>query len=269
MKKEDLFRTSSEDKRRYQRIPKLSALSRYPAVYKLVFEMKMSLEYVPVVSIGVRRFFHRKRLSLEKYVTKTHQIVIDGYPRTANSYSRVRFLLANPDVKSGFGNHIHLPSQILLAVRYGIPTVLLVRDPKSAILSLTALQMQSGEDSAAYRRRIHINGRYYCLFHEQVLPTLDSVVVSPFERTISKFNDVIQEVNEKFGTSFNSSVSTVETDSQIFEASPKHLSPSESRNQVKQRLKELAAEKEFRSLFERCDAAYQSILARVSPSALK
>lgn len=237
MKNKDLFKTSEEDGRHWRRIPKLSSLVRSPALYRLAFEAKMMLEFVPVASIGIRRFFHRKHPSVEKYVTRGHQIVIDGYPRCANSYSRVRFLLANPNAKPFFGNHIHLPSQILLAVRYGIPTVLLIRDPQSAVLSFTALGMheRGQQDVDNCKRHLAMNLRHYWAFYERVIPVLNSVVVAPFERVVSEFDKVIHDVNDKFGSVFLIPEIDGRSDSEIFESSPEHLSPSEERTQIKNR----------------------------------
>lgn len=270
MKEKDLFQISAKSARSYRKIPKFSSLYQRPLLYRVASSAKMALEGFPVASIGVRRFLHRKHPSVEKYVTRSHRVVIDGYPRSANSYSRVRFLLDNPDLKPVFGNHIHLPSQIILAVKYSIPTVLLVRNPRDAVLSFTALQMQGrkdlGSDSEnAFQSQIRINFKYYQRFHQSVLPVLDSVVVAPFEKVIHSYENVIEELNEKFGTSFVASVQ--EPDSRIFEASPEHLSPSASRNELKQQMERIITKAPFAALLEDCNMSFRKVLsfAKVEP----
>ena len=47
-------------------------------------------------------------------------IVIDGFPRSANTFSSRAFVFANPDVV--VSHHMHAPANILLAVRHRIPT---------------------------------------------------------------------------------------------------------------------------------------------------
>lgn len=42
--------------------------------------------------------------------------------------------------------------------------------------------------------------RAYERMHHRLLPALDSMVVASFERITERFGDVIEEVNDRFGT---------------------------------------------------------------------
>src|SRR5437773_4880663 len=62
------------------------------------------------------------------------EIVIEGFPRSATSFAVAAFQMAQ-DHTVDIAHHTHSPSQVIEAVRRGIPTLLLVREPEDAILS--------------------------------------------------------------------------------------------------------------------------------------
>jgi len=76
----------------------------------------------------------------------------------------------------------------------GLPIIVTVREPRSAALSLI-------------RRWPHITAlqalRWYIRFYRTLLPYAAEVVVSPFSSTTGSLDKVIEEVNERFGTSFD------------------------------------------------------------------
>src|SRR4029453_17396954 len=67
-------------------------------------------------------------------VTRDTDLVIDGYTRSASTYAVYAFQLAQ-DRPVRLAHHLHAPAQIVAAVRWGIPTMLVVRDPRGAVLS--------------------------------------------------------------------------------------------------------------------------------------
>jgi|GEM_PF-3300974 len=262
MKPSDLFKTTEASNRQYVRIPKLSGLSNSPLAYSLAFRLKMSLEFFPSLSIGSRRLLHRGHPSVRKYVTSKHRIVIDGYPRSGNSFSRVRFLLANPELEDLFANHIHLPSQIIKATDFELPTAFLIRNPRDVILSFTVFQMSSLKQKSAVPavQQLRMNALYYYQFHRRVLARVNKIVVAPFEVVISDYDRVIAEVNRRFSSSFNLPSSVSVSDEEIFKAVPEHLSPSLSRERMKEELKISMGSSRLSSLFEKCDHVYSAII---------
>src|ERR1043166_5658936 len=68
------------------------------------------------------------------YAAKDTDIVIDGFPRCANTYATYAFDLAQK-ARLNIANHIHKKSQFLVARKYGIPAILLIRDPLDCITS--------------------------------------------------------------------------------------------------------------------------------------
>ncbi len=124
-------------------------------------------------------------------VTATTQLVIEGFPRSANTYALAAFRCANgPDVE--VADHLHAGRSVRTAVDRGLPCIVLVRDPVDACTSM--IQRQPVRPRTALEA--------YVRFYSQVTPVLDDVVVSDFGTTTGDFGAVVGEVNQRFGTSF-------------------------------------------------------------------
>ena len=118
-------------------------------------------------------------------------IVIDGFPRSANTFSFARVPLREPGVAAS--HHMHAPANVLLAVRYGIPDDRRLRPPVDAVLS---------EVIREPRKRLRRGSLEWNSFYSTVRPVLDRVVVADFATVTSDYSLVIDEVNRRFGTSF-------------------------------------------------------------------
>ncbi|WP_170518243.1 hypothetical protein [Ruegeria atlantica] len=68
------------------------------------------------------------------WVTPKSDLVIEGYPRSANTYLH-RIVRAAGPKGLRIANHVHRPQQISMAVRYGIPCFILFRHPLDCIAS--------------------------------------------------------------------------------------------------------------------------------------
>jgi hypothetical protein len=125
-------------------------------------------------------------------VSPSTDIVIEGYPRSANTFAVAAFLLTQQrQVK--VAHHIHGPAQIIWAARHDIPTLVLIREPSDSVLSLIVRQTAVSLEQAF---------RNYIRFYERVLPYSDSYVIADFDETTSDYGGVIGRVNSRFGTSF-------------------------------------------------------------------
>jgi len=132
-------------------------------------------------------------------------IVIDGFPRSANTFSARAFQFANPDV--AVSHHMHAPANILLAVRYHLPTVVLIRPPVDAVLSEVIR-----EPRKSLRRGLLEWNSFYGL----IRPVLDQVVVADFATVTSDYSIVIDEVNRRFGASFHAYRNSPDADEAVF-----------------------------------------------------
>ena len=141
-------------------------------------------------------------------VTPDTELVIEGFPRSSNSFAHAAFRYAQRR-PVGTSHHTHLPGQVLRAVRLGVPTLLVVRRPEAAVSSLLV---------AGPHLRARGLLREYIGFHRVVLPVLDGVVVASFEAVTSDFGRVVDELNRRFGTSFERFEHTEDNVRVIFES---------------------------------------------------
>jgi hypothetical protein len=75
----------------------------------------------------------------------------------------------------------------------GIPTIVLVRDPEDAVLSLSLWTPHVTLEEGL---------RDYVRFYRRILPYRDRFVVATFEEVSTDFGEVIRRLNERFGSSF-------------------------------------------------------------------
>lgn len=121
-------------------------------------------------------------------------LVIEGFPRSANSFSVFAFLNSGAGDMS-LAHHVHSPSQIILAARYGLPAVLLVRAPEDAV--------RAGLAKIATHRAADLL-RAYTLYYETLLPLREHYVIAPFETATTDMGRIVAAVNSRFGTEFGS-----------------------------------------------------------------
>ncbi|MBU3007658.1 hypothetical protein [Cobetia amphilecti] len=74
------------------------------------------------------------QLSNYQWVTKRADLVIEGFPRSANTYLH-RIVRAATGNKLSIGNHVHRPQQVSVAINHGIPVFVIFRHPLECISS--------------------------------------------------------------------------------------------------------------------------------------
>jgi hypothetical protein len=150
-----------------------SFLARYPALF------------IPYMRLRGRR--------TELLANGRTEIVIEGYPRSGNTFAVVAFRLAqNRDVR--IAHHLHAPAQVIWAARQHLPAMVLIRKPADAVLSLL-IRDPSVSVTHEFRR--------YTRFYSALGPYRNDFVLAAFEEVVSDFGPVIARVNAKFGTAFD------------------------------------------------------------------
>ena len=144
----------------------------------------------------------------DRAITDRTELVIEGFPRSGNTFASKAFALSQrqPVVVA---SHVHLPAQIKLAVRRGVPTLVLVRDPVDAAVSMAI---------ADPHHRVEHLVRYWTHYHREVRPFLGDVVLATFTETTTDFGEVVDRLNERFGTSFDRFEHTPEHVAEVFAA---------------------------------------------------
>lgn len=125
-------------------------------------------------------------------ITEHTDVVIEGFPRSSNTFAAAALHQA-ADGRLAIASHVHTPSQVVLAVRRGLPTLVVIREPVATLASLlvAAPHVRAG---AALREWTH---------HYEVLwPHRERFVVATFAQVTTDFGQVTQRVNERFGVDF-------------------------------------------------------------------
>ena len=145
-----------------------------------------------------------KRLTLARRDTA---LVIEGFPRSGNTFASAAFMVANGrDIP--LGRHLHGAPHLLRAARLGVPAIALIRAPRDAVLSYVI-------------RRPHLTVAdaliEYVDFYRTAWRARDSFVIGPFTEVTEDFGSVIDEVNVRFGTTFNRYEATPEASQSAIE----------------------------------------------------
>ena len=104
--------------------------------------IKTLLQRNPKFYINLQLFRYKGKRYRRKIVTPETDIVIEGFPRSANSFSVKAFKHANGD-EYKIATHLHAYPQVIMGVRYKVPTLVLVREPFACIASYAALRAQT------------------------------------------------------------------------------------------------------------------------------
>ncbi len=125
-------------------------------------------------------------------VRRDTDIVIEGYPRSGNTFVVHAFRLAQ-DRPLRMADHIHVPAQVMRAAAYGIPACVLIRRPDEVVRSLT---VKYPELDVRHALQGYINFYTACWAYR------DRFVVAAFDTATRDVGTVIDAVNRRFGTQF-------------------------------------------------------------------
>jgi hypothetical protein len=120
------------------------------------------------------------------------ELVIEAFPRSGNTFAVVAFQLAQArPVK--IAHHLHAAAQVTRGVRLRKPTLVLIRDPLEAVSSHLVR-----EPCVAPRQAL----RNWIRFYTSVDDVRDQLLLATFEEVTTDFGDVVDRLNDRFGTSF-------------------------------------------------------------------
>ena len=120
------------------------------------------------------------------------EIVIEGFPRSANSFAVAAFARAQGR-KPNIAHHVHAPAQVIAAVKAKVPAIVLIRNPEEAVLEYVIKKPAITIGQAL---------RGYARFYSPLVKHASGFVPGVFDEVTRDFGSVIRRVNERFGTSF-------------------------------------------------------------------
>ena len=115
---------------------------------------------------------------------------IDGYPRSANTFAVEAFTLANPTAR--IRSHRHIPTFIIQALKLRKPGIFLLRRPEDAAISWAIF----------WDDRLDRCLDYYIDFHKVLGRYAPQLFIATFEEVTTRFDSLIGEFNQQFGTQY-------------------------------------------------------------------
>lgn len=116
------------------------------------------------------------------------RLVIDGYTRSASTFAVYALQLAQ-EHPVRMAHHLHAPAQLVRAALDHVPTLLVIREPRGALLS------QVVREPGLALRDVLVA---YCRFHERLVPFLGQFVVGEFGQVTNDFGSVVRALNGRF-----------------------------------------------------------------------
>lgn len=163
-------------------------LGKYPILFYPIFQ---------ILKPQNRQYFTNKQTSL----------VIEGYPRSANSFVVSTFQKMQQSSLM-IAHHRHVPAQVIQASRLKIPCLVLIREPKDAILSYCIF-----EEKISIKQAID----FYIAFYSAIEPYKNSFVAASFDEVINDLSTVIKKVNSNFNTNYSTKVLPEREKEKVFE----------------------------------------------------
>jgi len=125
-------------------------------------------------------------------VSRETQLVIEGFPRSANTFAVLAFQGAQ-NGRVRIAHHLHVPAQVIRGARLHIPILVLIRDPIDAVLSLAIR-----ESSVSLKQAL----RDYIWFYDAIACYRGACVIGSFDKVVKDYGSIINEINQKFDTHF-------------------------------------------------------------------
>ncbi|WP_269542308.1 hypothetical protein [Cerasicoccus fimbriatus] len=194
---------------------------------------------------------------------RSTQLHLTGFPRSANTLAMRMLHEFFPAL--AISTHIHTIASLKLALKYNIPTVVLVRDPVSTITSLVV--MRANGDASYVSTFI----RDYVDYNEYVESHLDSFTIFSFYELVSEPKKLVRLVAETVRldfdeTNFDRRMAKVYKVMDIAEDN-REAHVSQLPNADKERLKkEYVKLVESHPLFERAQRVYSVLMEEVDSS---
>ncbi len=181
----------------------LSSLRRQVHVFvkDVRYDLRSRASTYPVYLSYARRGEHR-----DEVLSEGTAVVIDGFPRSANTFAALAFQTAQ-ERPVRIAHNLHSAAQLTIAAARGVPTLVLIREPTDTVLS-EAIR----ERPISLRRVLAA----YCRFYETVASQVDRMTVGEFSRVTNDFGSIIEEFNRRFGTAFLPFEHTRESTARVF-----------------------------------------------------
>lgn len=128
-----------------------------------------------------------------RLVTKNSDLVLEGFPRSANTYFFWYFDTAQRR-EWKVAHHLHSPYQIRAAVKHRIPCVFLIRNPLDCVASAVLRDARLSVGAAL---------RSYLTLYSTAVEHANHLLLVPQKMAIKNPHEVIGAINARYGCAFD------------------------------------------------------------------
>lgn len=147
--------------------------------YGIKRQAKDSEVFAPVYALA--------RRSSELFPFVGTDLLVEGYPRSANTFVLNALKWSNPEFK--YASHLHSCGTIKYAARKNIPMLVLIREPRSAVVSLF---IREG-------LRLDYCFKWYLKFYKCVAVHRSALVIADFSTVTSGLDPIYEELRGVYG----------------------------------------------------------------------
>ena len=215
--------------------------------------IKPPLERFPSLYLGLIRLKRRNHWSKDWVVTRQHDLVVEGFPRSANSFAFHAFAQANAK-RLRIATHTHSSAQVVKAARWDIPSMVLMRPPVDAVTGILAFGRQLKQiDGLAWTAPSEPELRHAVAawerFYRRLEPVRDKIFIASFRHVTSDFAKVSERFIGYAGRDWEAYDPGKIPEEELLGAAF-HVGPNEEREKIKAVVKERVREGEKRGDFD-------------------
>ena len=200
--------------------------------------LKTYLEAYPWAYIQFGIIFNKlKKRQTSRFVTVKTDITIEGFPRSSNSYLSRLVRHLNPKLQ--IATHLHSNANVVQSLKWNIPTVVLIRNPKDAIVSLAALTHEIDTRKNNPLRKIDFDKsiRDYIRFYKPLLKSKDKFITAHFNEVVTNPVAIIKEINTKTNLSLSEKADMNDFERVLDSGKEFHILPNKTRESLKSNIK--------------------------------
>ena len=225
-------------------------------------KMRMLVDACPVVYLSICKLNPKSRGMV---INDKTELVIQGFPRSGNTFATAAFIISQgPEIK--IARHLHAPAQVIVGVKKKIPTLVLLRSPRDAVLSLIIREPHISLKQAL---------KDYIHFYKSIIAYKHGYVIATFDEITQDFDIVIKKINSRFGTRFRSFLHTEDNVKECFnlieqmdveDTGLKNVQertvarPSSEREQIKAELERKFENPKYRRMLDEAEKIYRQFI---------
>ncbi len=137
-------------------------------------------------------------------ITAETDLVIEGFPRSGNTFAVFALRAANPGIS--IASHIHHFAPIKTARKQRLPLLIAIREPLGCLSSYLVAGSHARPSDVLHE---------YLSYYSALVSIDDGVVFATFDQIVGSYGTAIGRLNARFDTQFNGYDNDAESDTEV------------------------------------------------------